>query len=102
MDAIDSILRDNNPLANIYDLEFEDNFIKFCSFMCIVNNKKINLANIFLLILKDKNIRDLYKSLIDIEDDYEVCLKFLEADPSMYKSKYIRNYLDSVSGCPLK
>ena len=103
MDNITSIINCNDPVRRMYDSEFDDCFVKFCSFVCIVNNKKINLANIFILILKDKRYRDVYKMLSDIDSDYDILLKFLQYDSSLYKSKYISNYLNSVeAGCALK
>jgi len=45
--------------------------------------------------LKDKDIRDIFKGLCDISSDYKALKKFLQYDPTLYKSKYIKNYLEA-------
>ena len=87
-------IKNTNPVSCLYEQEYAHYFLCFCSFVCLAKNKKINLANIFLNMLGDKTTRDAFKMLCDIETDYAACRRFLEYDPSLYKSKYIRNYLD--------
>jgi len=45
--------------------------------------------------MKDKKVRNLYKQLTEIENDYDALQSFLQYDPTLYKSKYIKNYLTS-------
>ena len=47
-----------DPSLAICSSEFKILFLNFCSLMCVINNKKLNLANIFLFLLKDKDISD--------------------------------------------
>jgi len=80
------------------ELEYKENlhlFKTFCSFLCMVRNKKYNMANILLLYLQEKNVRDLFKCLLSVNTDYEAIKLFLEFDPTLYKSKYIMKYLNS-------
>ena len=35
-------------------------FLTLCSFISICENKKLNLANVFLLVLKEKKYRELF------------------------------------------
>jgi hypothetical protein len=81
------------------ELEYKENlhlFKTFCSYLCIVKNKKLNMANILLLYLQDKKTRELFKTLLSVVTDFESIKMFLEFDPTLYKSKYIMKYLNNV------
>lgn len=93
MDNFVDMVRSSDPVSKVDATEQDKYFRIFCSYMCILNNKKLNLANIFLLLLGNADIRDLFKRMCDFESDYD-CLKyFLQRDPTLYKSKYIKNYI---------
>ncbi len=76
------------------EFEQEHNMLAFCSFLTIVYGKKLNLPNIFLLLLKNKKYRDLFKSMLDLECDYQIFKMFVDYDPTLHKSKYISKYLN--------
>jgi hypothetical protein len=83
------------------ELEYKENlhlFKTFCSFLCIVKSKKYNVANILLLYLQDKKVRDLFKELLSVSTDFEAIKLFMDFDPTLYKSKYIMKYLNSAKG----
>ena len=83
----------DNPYST---LERKDNIHKFlslCSFISICENKKVNLANVFLLVLKEKKYRELFKESLILESNFEVVKLFLQHDPFLYKSKYITKFL---------
>ena len=84
----------NNPLENTYVKETTHTFMGFCSFISILHNKKINLPNIFIMLLKDRKLRTFFKELLDIDTDYEFVQMFLFFDPSLHKSKYIMKYVN--------
>lgn len=88
------MLSNTNPVEIAYEGEFSHIFLTFCSFVCILKNKKLNLPNIFLWLLKEPELRDIFKMLCDVETDYDVLKCFLEHDPTLHRSKYIRNYLN--------
>ena len=85
-----------NPSIHLCDEELKDLFLNFCSFLCIIHNKKLNLPNIFLLLLKEDKINQLYKDMCDFDTDYEAFKSFLDYDSSLHKSKYIKKYLNST------
>ena len=90
-------LRNNLPSSSsICEEEFTDNFLRYCSLVCIISNKKLNLANIFILTLKNKFLRNTYKELCDLTNDYTALKRFLEYDTTLYKSKYIKKFLNST------
>lgn len=88
-------LSSSNPIENTHQKELTHTFLGFCSFISILNNKKINLPNIFIMLLKDSKLRSIFKDLHDIDTDYEFVQLFLFFDPSLYKSKYIMKYVNS-------
>jgi hypothetical protein len=82
--------------SRIYEEEYVDNFLKYCALVCVVNNKKLNLANIFIITLKSSHLRSVYKELCDVDNDYDALKLFLEYDSTLHKSKYIKKYLNNT------
>lgn len=78
--------------------ETEHNFLCFCSLMCILSGKKLNLPNIFLLLLKTPKYKQIVKTLLSIDTDYELVKLFVDYDPTLSKSKYISKFLNSREG----
>lgn len=76
---------------------FEQNhlFLSFCSFVSLNHTKKLNLANVFICLLKDRNLRDMFKNYCDHKNDYSAIKFFLQFDSSLYKSKYVMKFLNS-------
>lgn len=87
-------IKDNDPVERAYKDEYTHCFLSFCAFICMLKNKKLNLPNIFLIMLQDDTIRSIFKKMCDIDTDYEALKKFLEYDATLHKSKYIKNFLD--------
>ena len=95
MNNIINTIKSNDPVELAYYDEYSHSFLSFCSFVCLLKNKKLNLPNIFLIMLQEDNIRAIFKELCDIDSDYSALKKFLEYDASLHKSKYIKNFLES-------
>lgn len=91
--SIDKMISDLDPGEVTYGKEYSTMFLKFCSYVCIIKNKKLNLPNIFLCLLKEPEIRQIFKILCDVETDYDALKYFLQYDPNLHRSKYIRNYI---------
>ena len=72
-------------------------FLTLCSFVSICENRKINLANVFLLVLKEERYRELFKRALLIDNNFGLVKTFLQHDPYLYKSKYITKYLKKNS-----
>lgn len=94
MNSIDAIINATDPVTNLYNKEAEHIFYSFCAFVCILHNKKLNLANIFLIVLKTPTIREAYKILCDHDNDYDALKMFFRYDQTLHKSKYIKKYLN--------
>jgi len=82
--------------------ELNHNFLCFCSLLCIINGKKLNLPNIFLLVLKNETYKSLMKYMLTIDNDYDLLKYFIDYDYTISKSKYISKYLNSNQGTKVK
>lgn len=80
------------------DRETEHNFLCFCSFLCMIAGKKLNLPNIFLLVIRTPKYKQILKYLVSIDTDYELFKLFISYDPTLSKSKYISKFLNSKDG----
>lgn len=94
--AVIDTIKSNDPVERTYHDEYRHQFLSFCTLCCMLKNKKLNLANIFLLLLQEPEMRSIFKEMCEIESDYTALKKFLEYDISLHKSKYIKNYLEST------
>ena len=82
--------------------ETSHQFLSFCTFTSLTQGKKLNTANVFLLLLKNKHLRNLFKHRMEIDSDFEAVSIFLKFDPSLYKSKYIMKYLNKAGADKIK
>jgi len=89
-------IKQYNPSYNITEIETQASFLNFCTFVFLINGKKLNLANIFLLCLKNPHIKSLLKKTLDIDNDFLALKIFFEFDPTLYKSKYIMKYINKT------
>jgi hypothetical protein len=70
-------------------------FNSFCSFVSILNNKKMNYASILLTYITDSKVRDFFKMLNNVDNDMSAIRIFLENDPALYKSKYVMKFVNN-------
>jgi len=82
--------------SSLLEYELSHLFLSFCSFITLISAKKLNLANIFLIVLQNRQIREFFKHHCDISSDYGVVQTFLKFDPSLYKSKYVMKFLNNT------
>ena len=87
----------DNPYTILEKKDSIHKFIDLCSFISICENRKINLANVFLLILKEQKYSELFKECLLIDNNFELIKLFLQHDPYLYKSKYITKFLKKNS-----
>lgn len=78
------------------------NFLCFCSLICLINGKKLNLPNIFLLLLNNDAYKALLKHMLTIDNDFDLFKFFIDYESSISKSKYISKYLNSKQGIRIK
>jgi len=51
----------DSPYTILERKDIVHTFLTLCSFVSICENRKINLANVFLLVLKEERYRELFK-----------------------------------------
>lgn len=85
-----------NPIDSILANEFEENLLKFNSFVSIIHNKRLNSVNIFSLLVKDDNIRDIFKEVCQVDND-RTCLRlYLKFNPKLCRSKVVKALLRGI------
>ena len=82
------------PYNSIETEEFLHSFYSFCTFVAIVNGKKLNYATVFLKLLENESLLNLFKLYINEETNYGALKKFIQTEPSVTKSKYITKFLN--------
>lgn len=87
----------------INEEEFENNLIKFGSFLSILKNKKINHTSLLSSILDDVNIRNIFLTIVEYDNFNDAFFKVLEIHPNLARSKIIRvkykKYIKEISKC---
>tara|TARA_A100001515_G_scaffold58130_2_gene45911 strand:- start:3182 stop:3466 length:285 start_codon:yes stop_codon:yes gene_type:complete len=86
------------PAQNIESNEFDHAFLTFCTFVSLLHGKKMNYPTVFLKILENKRLREIYMNLINEDNEFGAISKFIETEPSITKSKYITKYLNKQKG----
>ena len=81
--------------GTLIDYEQEHLFLAFCSYVTLIHAKKLNLANVFLMVLQNKSLRDLFKLYCDANSNFAVVQAFLSFDQNLHKSKYVMKYLNN-------
>ena len=87
-------MNERSPSISLETAEFEHAFYSFCSLVSILNGKKMNFPTVFLKLLQNKNLRNIYLLMINEENEFVGIKKFIEMEPSIAKSKYITKYLN--------
>jgi len=85
-----------DPAEQMNDFEQNHLFLSFCSFITLIHTKKLNLANVFIFLLKVKSARDFFIKYCDLKNDFTAVKFFLQFDSSLYKSKYIMKFLNTI------
>jgi hypothetical protein len=91
-------MKNNTPYQDIQTAEFEKSFYSFCTFVALLHDKKMNFATVFLKILDNKALRDIFISIIEEENDFTAIKKYIQTEPSVTKSKYVTKFLNKFDG----
>ena len=85
--VLEDFLSRNDPLKQICTKEYILGVLKFGSYLSILHNKKLNPSAIFVLILENKNLRDLFVHVTQTDTAKEALLGLLQLYPPLLKSK---------------
>ncbi len=87
-----------SPAGNITKRELDHLLLCFCTFCCQIKGKRLSLQNIFVLVLKEEKLRNMLKTILTVETDFEMVKMFIEFEPQIAESKYITKYLNQNKG----
>jgi len=82
----------------LYELElneYNELVIKFCVLVCIIKNKKMNYPSIFVTIIGDDDLMELYLEFCGFSCEREGVLQFLKFDESIIKSKFLKKIINN-------
>ena len=85
---------ESSPLEEILDEEYHDMVLNFCTYVCILKNKKMNFPSIFVEILKDRDIYEVYLDFCGFDDEREGMREFMKIDDSIVRSKFLKKYIN--------
>jgi hypothetical protein len=77
----------NDPLKQVCTKEYILGVMKFGSFLSIIHNKRLNPSAVFVTILENKDIRDMFIEITNSENMHEALLGLLQLYPPLLKSK---------------
>lgn len=89
-------LHDVSPYEHITNDEFVEIIEKFSSFICILENKKMNMPSVFVCLIENEDYFRIYMRLCGFDDPREAVMKFLNYDHSISKSKFINKIKNSL------
>jgi hypothetical protein len=86
-----------DPLDRIKINEFIEGLLKAGSLISMIEGKKINTTNLFLLLLEKKDYQDFFVEITATESFKEAVLMMLYLHPSLVKSKFTKSYIRKVN-----
>jgi len=84
---LENFIGQSDPLSQICTKEYIEGVFKFGSYLSIMRNKKINPNGLFVAILENRHLRDLFVIVTHSENMQEALLGLLQLYPSLLKSK---------------
>lgn len=88
-------MSDRNPSSEIIKEETNHLFQCYCTFINNIKGKKMSVQNVFVTTLQEEKMKNVLKTLLNIDNDFELVKVFLDYDPTIAKSKYVSKFLNS-------
>jgi len=82
----------HDPSTDLIDSESTHLFLCFCTFVMNLKGKKMSIQNVFVQTLQDAKLKNVMKTILNLENDYELVKTFLDFDPSISKSKFVTRW----------
>ena len=89
---------EESPMCQVQKEEFYDLVLNFCTYVCMVRNKKMNFPSIFVEIIKSQDMIDLYCDFCGFSDEREALRAFMEIDDTIVRSKFLKKYINQKNG----
>lgn len=80
-----------NPVIILNEKDFDIFLLKFGSLLFLLNNKNINPTLLFITIVKDENLQEVFKQMTGINTLLEILKTILVHYPNLIKSKIVKN-----------
>ncbi len=80
------------PVTEISNKDFEKCVLKFGTILQLIYNKNINPTFLFLTLLKDKNLQEIFKKISGISNIKEILKNILSLYPNLLKSKIVKEH----------
>lgn len=84
------------PADRLEMYEFVAGLLKAGSFISMIENKKLNPTNLFLIVLEKKDYQDFFVEITACSSLKESLFKMLQLHPSLVKSKFTKSYVRKV------
>lgn len=88
---------EESPVNEIECDEYHELVLNFCTFLCILKNKKMNFPSIFVEILKDEGICELYVDFCGFSSKRDAIREFMKIDDSIVRSKFLKKYINKIN-----
>lgn len=85
---------DKSPIDELQDEEYYNLIINFCSFVCILKNKKMNFPSIFVEVIRNPMILESYIDYCGFDCARDAMREFMKIDESIVKSKFLKKYIN--------
>lgn len=85
-----------SPHDVLLESEFFNLLETYCSLICILTNKKLNMATIFVTTVQTPEYLEFFKDLCEFESDVEALREFLKYDSSILKSKFTKKIFNQL------
>lgn len=83
-----------DPSHNLIEDEMNHIFLSFCTFVMNLKGKKLSVQNVFVQTLQDEKLKNVMKTMMSLDSDYELVKVFLQFDNSIAKSKYVTKFIN--------
>ena len=87
----------STPVDNVESKEFSDNVLKVGSFISMVENKKLNLAMVFSLILQKAKYQKFLVEMTSSDCFESAVTQLLHLNPTLIKSKHTKAALRKLA-----
>lgn len=83
------------PSTNMIEQETEHILLSFCTLCTLIKGKKMSYQNVFIMMLENKQLRELLMDMLSIDSSFELVKLFIDHDPLITTSKYITKFLNN-------
>jgi len=80
----------DDPVSLLNDIEFDSLLLIFGSFVCMLNNKRINQVGVLSDLLDNKQLKDCFKLITETDNDNMLLYTFITKYPILCRSKLIK------------